>query len=77
MCLVMTLGILIEHGLVFCKGNIGVVWGDSLVLHETLSHGYLYRFALLVPVSWVRKLGDLFTHDDYLCSSGRHHALSE
>jgi hypothetical protein len=77
MCLVMTLGILIEHGLVFCKGNIGVVWGDSLVLHETLSHGYLYRFALSVPVYWVRKLGDLFTYDDYLCSSGRHHSLSE
>ena len=73
----MTLVILIEHGLVSCRGNLGVFWGDSLVLHVTLSHGYFYRFALLVPVYWVRKLGDLFTHDDYLCSSGRHHALSE
>jgi hypothetical protein len=73
----MILGVLIEHGLVSCKGNLGVFWDDSRVIHETLSHGYFYRFALLVPVSWVRKLGDLFTHDDYLCSSGRHHALSE
>ena len=73
-----TLGILIEHGLVSCQGNLGVFWGDSLVLHVTLSHGYRYRFALLVPILyWVRKLGDLLTYDDCLCSSGRHHALSE
>ena len=69
--------ILLKHGLVSWKGNIGVFWDDSFVIHETLSHGYLYRFALLMPVYWVRKLGDLFTHDDYLCSSERHHALSE
>ena len=71
------MGILIKHGLVSCKGNLGVFWDDSLMIHEALSHGYLYRFDLLVPVYWVCKLGDLFTHDDYLCSSGRHHALSE
>ena len=71
------MGILLKHGLVSCKGNLGVFLDDSLVKHEMLSHGYLYRFALLVPVSWVRKLGDLLTYDDYLCSSGRHHALSE
>ena len=76
-CLVVTLVILIEHGLVSCRGNLGVFWGDSLVLHVTLSHGYRYWFALLVPVYWVRKLGDLLTYDDCLCSSGRHHALSE
>ena len=74
----MTLVILIEHGLVSCRGNLGVFWGDSLVLHVTLSHGYFYRFALLMPVYWVGKLGDLFTHDDSLCSnSGRHHVLYE
>ena len=71
------MGILLKHGLVSCKGNLGVFLDDSLVIHEMLSHGYLHWFALLVPVSWVCKLGDLFTHDDYLCSSGRHHVLSE
>ena len=72
------MSILIEHELVSCEGDLGVLWGDSLVLPETLTHGgYLYRFALSVPVCWVRKLGVFFTYDDYLCSSGRHHALTE
>ena len=48
-----------------------------LVLHEILSHGYLYLFALLMPVVWIRELCVLFTYDDCLCISGRHHALPE
>jgi hypothetical protein len=47
----------------------------SLVFHEMLSHGYLYCFALSAPEVWVRKLGVLFSYDDYLCISGRHHTL--
>jgi hypothetical protein len=35
---------------------------------------YLYWFALSAPVVWVRELFVLFTYDDYLCGSGRHHA---
>jgi hypothetical protein len=33
--------------------------------------------ALSVPIVWVSKLGVLFTYGDYLCISGRHHALPE
>ena len=48
------------------------------VLYETLSHGYPDRFALSTPVvCWVRRLGVLFTYDDCLCISGRHHAFPE
>ena len=76
--MVITLSILIEHGLVSCEGDLGVFRGGSLVIHETLTHGgYLYRFVLSVPVVWVSKLGVLFTYDDYLCISGRHHAFPE
>ena len=56
--MVITLTILIEHGLVSCEGDLGVFRGGSLVIHVTLTHGgYLYRFVLSVPVVWVRKLG--------------------
>ena len=72
------MGILIEHGLVSCEGDLGAFWVGSLVLHEMLSHGYLDWFVLSTPVvGWVRKLGVLFTYDDYLCISGRHHAFPE
>ena len=64
--------------MVSCEGDSGAFWVGSLVLHEMLSHGYLDWFVLSTPVvGWVRKLGVLFTYDDYLCISGRHHALSE
>jgi hypothetical protein len=75
--LVVNLGILIEHGLVYCEGDLGAFWVGSLVLHGMLPRGYLYRVALSASVVWTRKLGVLFTYDDNLCIGGRHHALPE
>jgi hypothetical protein len=37
----------------------------------------IFTGSLSVVVVWDRKLNVLFTYDDYLCSSGGHHALSE